>query len=72
MLMKDSPSPPAVDIIVVESLRRKEWNFSFTFMVTSTGVSGRSDTIRIVFTLPMSTPLSRTGAPWRKPLASGK
>ena len=43
-------------------------------MVTSTGVSFRfgSETTRISWTLPISTPFNRTGAPWRNPLALSK
>src|SRR5207245_9514214 len=41
-------------------------------MVTSTGVSGLPGTTRMPLTLPMSTPWSRTGAPFRKPLELSK
>jgi len=46
----------------------------FTFIKTSTGVSCLlgSCTTRILVTLPMSTPESRTGAPTRRPLALSK
>src|SRR5208282_3312459 len=69
---KVSPRIPAVLSNVTESLRRLKEYLVLTFIVTSTGVIGLPVTMRIPFTLPMSTPAKRTGAPSRRPPALSK
>ena len=69
---KVSPRTPAVSNEVTESRRKLKPYFVLTFMVISTGVRGLSRTMAIFVTLPISTPLRRTGAPTRNPSALSK